>query len=96
MQKQNIIVTRHAALVAYLLERGYIKPGSYDVIPHIYPEQARGRHIIGNVPLHVAAVAASVTNIPLNIPFEMRGRELTLEEIRKYAMPAKTYFVREM
>jgi len=59
------------------------------------PEQIRGLHVIGPVPLHLAAEAESVVHIPLDIPPELRGVELTLEQVRQFAGPPVEYTVRE-
>jgi len=50
-----IVVTRHLALVEYLREQGLIDEDT-DVVAHVTdPEQIRGLHVIGPVPLHLAA-----------------------------------------
>ena len=92
MKKRILVVTRHPALVEYLREQGIIS-GSVEVISHATPEQVEGRHVIGVLPLHLAAVAKSVTVVPLNVPAELRGQELNLEQVRKYAGPVTTYKV---
>lgn len=92
----TIVVTRHPAMMAYLLEQGYIRYGEFNLIPHVSPNMVEGMHVIGNVPMHVAAAALDVTTIPLNLPFEARGRELTLQEIRKCAGTPRTYVVKEV
>lgn len=92
---ETVVVTRHSALLAYLHEKGYI--GEYvNVIPHASPEAVRGKHVVGSLPLHLAALAESVTVVPLALPFDMRGKELTLQEVRKYAQPPCTYQIRKL
>lgn len=86
-----IIVTRHSALVTYLHEIG--APIDAPVIAHATVADVRGRHVIGVLPLHLAAEAESVTEVPLNLPPEARGRELTLEEVRQYAAAPQRYCV---
>lgn len=89
-----IVVTRHPALVAYLTEIGMVPPGTTP-IPHVAdPAQIRGRNVIGVLPLHLAALAASVTEIPLNAPLELRGSELSLQQVREFAGPPRTFVVR--
>ena len=89
---ETIVITRHAALVAYLIEVGAITAET-PVITHATVEQVVGKHVIGVLPLHLAALAASVTEVPLDLPVEFRGRELTVEEVRKYARPVRRYAV---
>jgi len=90
--ENTIVVTRHPALVALLQERGLIEEG-VRVIPHATPQDVRGKHVIGILPLSLAALAASVTEIPLNLSAELRGKELDLETLRRIAAEPVTYKV---
>ena len=93
---EKIVVSRHSALVAYLLEQGLVDE-SVNVFAHANEKIVRGKHVIGNVPLSLAAVAESVTIIPFaNLPFEKRGKELSLEDVRYYAQLPRTYKVTEV
>lgn len=87
-----VVVTRHSALVAYLEEQGLIQGGTH-VISHAKPWDVKGKHVIGVLPLALAALASSITEVPLVLPEEARGRELTLEEIRSWAGTPCTYKV---
>jgi putative CRISPR-associated protein (TIGR02620 family) len=90
-----VIVTRHPALVALLRERGLI-PDGVRIIDHATPADVRGQHVIGVLPLSLAALARTVTEIPLAITPEMRGTELDLETLRRIAGEAVTYTVTQM
>ncbi len=92
-----IVVTRHPALVALLQERGEIVDG-VEVIAHVDdPEILRGRVVYGVLPMHLAAVADEMREVPLKLSYpEMRGRELSLEEIRSIAGPTRRYRVVEV
>ena len=87
-----VIVTRHPALVELLKERGLIE-SSCRVIDHANVEDVRGQDVIGILPLSLAALARSVTEIPLALTPEMRGKELDLKTLRTIAGPAVTYTV---
>lgn len=87
-----VVVTRHPALVEYLTELGVVPAGT-EVVTHATAEQVRGRHVFGVLPLHLAAEAASVTEVTLRVPAELRGVELTLEQVRQFAGPLTTYKV---
>jgi hypothetical protein len=91
----TIVVTRHPALLDLLVERGLVRPGT-PAIAHATPEDVRGRHVIGVLPLSLAAIAATVTEIELRLSPEHRGRELGIEELRQVAGPARTYIVRAL
>jgi len=90
---ETIVVTRHPALVAYLREEGIITDDA-QIMEHVSEEEVRGWHVVGVLPLHLAAAARMVTVVPLDLPPEARGRELTVEEVRRYAGPPQTFVVR--
>lgn len=90
-----IIVTRHPALVEYLREIGLIPDGAL-VIAHATPDDVRGQHVIGVLPLSLAALAECVTEVPLALGLEHRGRELSLDEVRAMAGEPRTYRVVEV
>lgn len=90
---ETIIITRHAGLVEYIFEEG-IAPRGTPVIPHANADDIRGRRVIGPLPLHLAALAASVVSIPLILPPELRGVELSAEQVRAHAQPPEEYVIR--
>lgn len=90
--ERPVVVTRHPALVEYLTEQGVVPAGT-EVVAHATVEQVRGRHVFGVLPLHLAAEAASVTEVTLRVPAELRGVELTLEQVRQFAGPLVEYKV---
>lgn len=91
---KSVIVTRHPALVEYLLGSGCI-PDSVEVVSHASEETVAGKHVFGVLPLRLAAKAASITEIPLDLPPHLRGVELTVEQVRQYAGKPTTYVVKE-
>jgi len=66
------------------------------VIPRPSKEDVRGRYVIGVLPLHMAALAATITEVPLALTREDRGRKLSLERLREIAKPPRTYVVRDI
>lgn len=88
----TVIVTRHPALVAHLREIGLATPAT-PVLTHAAPEQIQGRRVIGVLPLHLAALAAEIVVVPLAVPPELRGVELTLDQVRDLAGEPETYTV---
>jgi hypothetical protein len=87
-----VVITRHPALVGLLTERGIID-GTEPVLTHADAGDVRNQHVIGVLPLSLAAEAASVTEVPLSLAPEDRGQELSLERLREVAGPAKVYTV---
>ena len=93
MSEKPLLVTRHAALAAYMREIGLIGEDA-EICPHAGAEEVRGRHVVGVLPMHLAALAASYTTVTLDIPYRLRGVELDLEQVRECAGDAVTYVVR--
>lgn len=92
-----LVVTRHIALLDYMREKCLLPVGcGVDVISHVEdPKEIKDRVVYGVLPYHLAVLTKTYVNIGLNIPPEVRGKELTLEEIRKYALPPVAYSVQK-
>lgn len=93
---RTIVVTRHAPLVAYLREIGLINDEAI-VLEHVTAEDIRGERVIGVLPLHLAADAERVTEIPLVLTQEdrvaMQRGDLPIERLREIALPPVEYSV---
>lgn len=94
-KKIDLVVTRHPGLVEFLRERGLCAPDA-TVIPHASPEDVRGKHVCGVLPHSLSCLCESFTEVPLTLPPELRGVELSLEQVRQYAGEPATYIVRRM
>lgn len=90
--KMNLIITRHPGLVSYLQEIG-LADASTEVLGHATPDNVRGKHVCGVLPHSLSCLCASFTEVPLALPAELRGVELTLEQVRQYAGAPVTYRV---
>lgn len=88
----KVVVSRHESVVEFLKEKGLIDD-DVPVISHAAALDVSGKHVFGVLPLHLSALAARHTVVPLNIPMNKRSAELTLEDIREYALPIRTYEV---
>ena len=89
-ESAHLVVTRHKALFSYLLEKGIVAENT-PVLTHVTSDEVKDHDVIGVLPLHLAALTKTVTEIPLNIPKELRGKELTLTQVRQYAGNPVTY-----
>lgn len=87
-----VIVTRHPALVTVLVEDGIV-PQGVEVLAHATVNQVRGRRVFGVLPLHLAAEAESITVVDLNLPADLRGQELGVEQVRAHMGGVATYRV---
>ena len=89
----TVVVTRHPSYVQHLVNIGLIEPG-VEVVAHATAETVEGKHVVtSGLPLHLAALAAKLTTVPLFIPPELRGKELSLEEVAAHAQSPATYVV---
>lgn len=89
----KVLVTRHEALVEYFKELGI----KFDkVISHATEEDVRGNDVYGVLPLRLASFTNTVTSIDMNLPAEMRGKELSLTDIETYFTGMSTYKVEKI
>jgi len=93
---ETVIVTRHPALVEYLIEQGLCSKDTKVLSGNVMLFDVLGKHVIGVLPFYLAASAACVTSIDINIPAELRGTELTLEQVRQYAGGISTYSIKKI
>ena len=94
---KTVVVTPHLALVTYLRAQGVL-PDQFDVVASraVEPDHVRGKRVFGVLPYRLAALAESVTEVTLEIPYERRGFELTLEEVGRYFRSMVTYQVTKL
>ena len=89
----DILVTRHQALIEYFKEANI----EFDkVISHATEEDVYGNDVYGVLPLRLTSLANTVTTIDIDVPAEMRGKELSLEDIKKYGVNISTYKVEKI
>lgn len=91
----DIIVTRHPALKQYLINKGIASEATL-VLDHATEEDVRGKNVAGILPLHLAAVAESIVTVELALPLEMRGKELSLEDMEKFCKGLRKFSVKAL
>lgn len=89
---KNLIVTRHPALVEFLREKGI----ECELITHATVEDVKGNHVYGVLPIHLAAECELFTEVAMMVPQELRGCELTLEQIKQLNPTLRTFKVTEV
>lgn len=91
--KDIVIVSRHQGLVEWLAKHGIVGT----VIAHATAEQVRGKHVFGVLPMHLAALAYTVTvvDMPRLLPGQ-RGQDLTPAEMDAAGADLVTYGVLDM
>lgn len=87
-----VIITRHPGLVEVLHELAPETVGC-PILDRAVPEEIAGKHVYGVLPLTLACLASKVTNVTLNVPQELRGTELTADQVRQYMTELETFVV---
>lgn len=92
----TLIITRHAPLVEWLGRRGITGP----VFEQVTPEDVRGKHVYGILPLWLAAEAMSVTEVSMpQLPLDARkrvgGGHYTVAEMDAWGAHLRKFVVRE-
>jgi len=90
---ETIVITRHKSLIQYLKEIELVTGNEPIISGNATLDDVRGKHIIGVLPNFLSAQAACLTEVPLKVPQEFRGQELSLEQIREFAQEPVTYRV---
>ena len=94
--KIGLVVTRHPALVEYLREVDLITNDT-PIIEHATPADVRGKHVLGVLPHHLSAIAASITEIPMRWTVAdraaMQAGDVGVDRVRACAGEPVTYTV---
>jgi putative CRISPR-associated protein (TIGR02620 family) len=88
----DLVVTRHPALLQHLKDLGVVTDKT-QVISHATPDDVKGLNVCGVLPYSLACLCTTFSELTLNIPQGIRGQELSLDELKKYAGPLITYKV---
>ena len=88
----KLIVTRHPALRELLIGKGLVS-SDVPILEHATREDVKGKKVFGVLPLALACEAQSITEISLNVPLELRGKELDLATLRRIAGEITTFRV---
>ena len=91
----DVVVTKHTAFAQLVRERGMVGADT-PVLSKVHKLDVADKDVLGTLPVHLAAEAKSITTIRFKIPPNLRGRELPLEELRKYAGEAHTFVCRDL
>jgi len=76
--RETVIVSRHAGAVEWLAARGI----TGEVIAQATPEDVAGKVVIGNLPLHLAAMTHQIGSIDMpGLRADQRGKDLTPAEM---------------
>lgn len=93
---ERVVVTRHPALLQLLIERKLVDKKTR-VLTHVSnPDEIRGKHVFGVIPIYFAALAHCYTTIFLAMEPKDRGQELSIERLREIAGKTVSYSVKQL
>jgi putative CRISPR-associated protein (TIGR02620 family) len=95
MMGEFVVVTRHQGLVDFLIARGVINEDT-PVYKHVEVEDVKGKHVLGVLPYWLAIHASTVTEMSMDLPLSLRGKELSVEEVSEYIKEPITVQVRTL
>ncbi len=91
----DLVVTRHPGLVEYLRELGLVT-NETQVVAHATPELVKGKNVCGVLPHSLSCLCETFTEVPLLLTPELRGVELSLDQVREAAGEPVTYHVHRL
>lgn len=91
----TLVVTRHSGLLEFFRQKGWL-PEGVKVIAHARPEDVVGECVLGVLPHHLSSLADSVTEVKLDLPPELRGVELSAEQVAEHFRGVATYRVEQV
>jgi len=81
VDSKKVIISRHKATIEWLQSKF---GNDIPVIEHLSdPEMIRNKIVIGNIPIHLAVNAKEVWNVSIDLPPELRGKDLREEQFLK-------------
>jgi CRISPR-associated protein Csx16 len=91
--KVDLLVTRHKALAEVLRERPELDLSEAKVIDHATAADVEGKVVVGVLPLRLAALTRRFFELSLDLPADLRGKELTADQLRQYMTGLEEYLV---
>ena len=93
---EKIVVTRHKALLEYLVKYGYVEK-DVQHLTRARPEDIKGKHVYGILPNWLACHAGKLTELQLDLPIGKRHIELSIDDIEFHLnKKPRTYTIREV
>ncbi len=91
----TVIITRHTGLVEWLKST---RPELADapILDTATPADVQGKDVYGALPLHLAALAASVTVVEFTTAVVRGGMDLSADEMTAAGAKLRTFVVWEM
>jgi len=95
IEDEYIVVTRHKGLIDFLKQKKIINEDT-PVYEHVQIDDVKGKHVLGVLPYWLAVHALTVTEISMDLPLSLRGKELSAEEVEQFIKEPVTVQVRTL
>lgn len=95
IMKFDLVVTRHQGLLDYLVKKGLVD-NDVGVVIHATADDVKGKKVIGVLPYSLACLTEMFAEVTLELPLELRGKELSLEDVEKHAKGINCYRVEKV
>ncbi len=92
--KGIVVVSRHEGLLNWLRSHYPELMEGAEIIPHASTEDVCGKVVVGNLPLPLAAGAKAIYTPVYDVPPELRGKELTAEDLERLGCHLEAFEVR--
>ena len=84
MLKVDLVITRHAGLIEFLKNRGFDLNDTQAVAHVTDPAILDNKVVVGVLPVSLAVRCDVFIEVALDMPAEMRGKELSAEQTEQY------------
>jgi len=91
---EKIFVSRHPAALGWLKKHHPKLAKGCVHLTHATPDEVLSATVIGTLPIQLAALAAEYYHLMLNIPPELRGKELTVEDMERCGARLQQFLVK--
>ena len=91
----DVLVTRHAAIATYLKELGIIDDNT-EIVMNATKSIVEGKRVAGVLPYDLAALCSVYREIVVRVPVKLRGKTLTVEEIKPLVFIGEEYIIRDV
>lgn len=88
----DLVVTRHPSLIGYFRKEGIIND-DIEILSSANREDVINKNVIGVLPHWLSCHTKSYTEVTLKVPNELRGKELSEDQIRDFVDRLRTYVV---
>lgn len=91
----KIVVTKYQTVYDFLVEKEIIPEGT-EMVSYINPKYAEGKEIYGMVPMSIAALAESYTEVKIAFNNKANPEDLSVQELERLIKYVTTFTVKKV